>query len=166
MRRRKVLAKSCKCFSLRNTCWTLGQTTSDAEVASNECNAERQLSSMRRSVRRLGVSVSGTRTVAVLYSCWVRRTLACVWCHTVGRVWHVPKSFWNSLSSVRYEVVSPTHAPRVHERLSDHWQSTVHIQRRTRGSNLTGVASKRQTLDRVWRASIGEPDASVFTPNG
>jgi len=41
LHRRKVSEKSHECFSLRNTRWTLGQTASDAETASDECSVVR-----------------------------------------------------------------------------------------------------------------------------
>ena len=54
--------KSHKCFSLKNTHRTLGQTASDAKATFDECKAMRRSSTVRWSVRRVSVG-RGSDTV-------------------------------------------------------------------------------------------------------
>ena len=84
---RKVLAKLRECFSLRNTHQTLGQTALDAEAAFDEDIARGQISSVRWSIQRSGVGASDTHTIAVGFRCWTCRTLGCIRCLFVGRIW-------------------------------------------------------------------------------
>jgi len=62
LRWRIFFRKSHKCFSLKNTHRTLGQTASDAKATFDECKAMRRSSTVRWSVRRVSVG-RGSDTV-------------------------------------------------------------------------------------------------------